>query len=110
MRLDDPGFLPAIGQNTHGVADLESTRSRPGLRIHRSRGCRAAIASTRTCLKGRRRRRNLAAVRVGLRFGGGLRVAFRRDQSSQLYAECFPSLVRLPLLVVLIVTGPGSVV
>src|SRR5450755_4006313 len=108
VHLDDLGFLPAVAQNAHGVADLESAG--PGLRIHRSCGSRTVAASIRARLKRRRRRWNLAAVRVGLRFGWRLRVAFCREQSSQLYAERFASLVRLPLLVVLIIAGARGVV
>ena len=107
VHLDDLGFLPAVAQNAHGVADLESAG--PGLRIHRFCGSRTVAACIRVRLKRRRRRWNLAAVRVGLRFGWRLRVAFCREQSSQLYAERFASLVRLPLLVVLINAGARGV-
>ena len=109
VHLDDLGFLPAIDQNAHGVADLESAGP-AGLRIHRCCRPGTVTASTRTRLKRRRRWRNLAAVRVSLRFGRRLRVAFRREQSNQLYAERFASLVGLPLLVVLIVAGARGVV
>ncbi len=111
VHLGDPPFLPAIAQNTHGVADLESAGSRPvRLRIHRSRRRRTVAAGTRARLKRRRRGWNLAAVRVGLRLGWRLRVAFCRKQSNQLYAERFASLERLPLLVVLIIAGAVGVV
>src|SRR6202451_1672091 len=108
VHLDDLGFLPAVAQNAHGVADLESAGT--GLRIHRSCGSRAVAASVRARPKRRRRRWNLAAVRVGLRFGWRLRVAFCREQSSSLYAERFASLVSLPLLAVLIIAGARGVV
>jgi hypothetical protein len=47
VHLDDRGFLPAIGSNAHGVVDLESAGAGPGLRIHRSSGCRTVIADAR---------------------------------------------------------------
>src|SRR5450631_3988035 len=108
VYLDDPGFLPAVAQNAHGVADLESAG--PRLRIHRSCGSRTVAASIGARLKRRRRRWNLAAVRVGLRFGWRLRVAFCREQSNQLDAERLASLERLPFLVVLIIAGARGVV
>src|ERR1700721_1277502 len=109
VHLDDVGFLPAIAQDAHGVADLKSARSRPTLRSHRSRP-RPVAASIRTRLKGRRRWWNLATVRVGLRFGGRLRVAFCRKQSRELCAKRLPSLVCHPLLVVLKFAGAGGLV
>ena len=49
-------------------------------------------------------------MRVGLRLGRCLRVAFCREQSGQLYAEGFPALVCLPLFVILIIARAGGVV
>jgi hypothetical protein len=112
VHLDDRSFLPAVGQHAHGVADLESG-SGAGLgtrRIGCSCGCEAVSAGTGARLKRRRRWRNLAAVRVGLRFGGRLRVAFCRDQRRELYPQRFAALIGLSLPIVLIVAGAVGVV
>src|ERR1700722_17175782 len=108
VALDDLVSLPAVDQNAYGVADLESAG--PSLRIHHRRGSRTTAARIRTRLKRRKCSWNLAAVRIGLRFGWRLRVAFRREQSDKLDAKRFTSLERLPLLVVLIIAGARGVV
>src|SRR6202162_1881605 len=106
MHLDDRGLLPAVDQNAHRVADLESPGSGSALSRHLIR----SGSRSRARLKRRRRWRNFATMRVGLRFGRGLRVAFRRKQSRQLYAERFAALECLSLFVVLIIAGARSVV
>ncbi len=101
VHLRDRGFLPAVDQNAHGIADLESARPGPRLRIDCS--CGSIAPGSRMRPKRRRRWRNFAAMRIGLRFGRGLRVAFCRKQSRQLYAEGFSTLECLALFVVLVI-------
>src|SRR5208283_2459754 len=108
VHLDDLAFLPAIDQDAHGITDLEPAGT--GLRIHRSSRSRTVAAGIRTRLKRRGRWWNLAAVRVSLCFGRRLGVTLCRKQRSQLYAERFASLERLPLFVVLIIAGASGVV
>ncbi len=107
MHLGDRALLPAVYQNAHRVANLESAG--PGPALIRGCGSYTLAAGSRARLKRRRRRRNLAAMRVGLRFSRGLRMAFRRKQSSELYAKRFAALECLSLLVVLIIASARGV-